>query len=106
VLQGPPPCTIIPGSTTFNDGTSVPALAFANVAGFDTYSQTIPTMADRPYTVDFLYTVSRPGEGFLTVSTTPLPSSFTLFAIGLVGLGLVALARRGPARDPLTLTAT
>jgi hypothetical protein len=100
----------VPGSSDafpFSDGTSVPALEFAGlVAGsYDTFSQTIPTIAGDSYTLNFLFTnfevVSgfNPTSGLLVtttgaVSTVPLPAALPLFASGLVGLVLLGWRRK------------
>jgi hypothetical protein len=78
-------------------------LSFYNPGAFDIYSQTIPTKAGRSYSLDFLYT--NDFSGILIVTATPLPSSFTIFAIGMLALGLVSLGCRRATGNSAALAA-
>jgi hypothetical protein len=89
-------------SNTYSDGTSVPALNFGGVATgyYDTFSQTIATIAGDSYTLDFLYSNSADNapSGLLVttsdISSTPLPAALPMFAGGLVLVGLLARKKR------------
>ena len=98
---GGPPCSV--DLNTFNDGTSVPALAFYNPGALDIYSQTIPTKAGGSYSLDFLY--SNDLGGLLIVTATPLPGTLTLFGSALLMRGLIALGCRWTSRDAVVLAA-
>ncbi|GEM_PF-3566802 len=88
-------------SFTYNDGSSVPALAFGgvDVGYYDEYSQTIATIPGDAYTVQFL--LSAYGEGHksqLVISTSgavvPEPAALALMLTGITGLGGATLAGR------------
>ena len=96
-------------TSTFSDGTSVPALEFAGVTAgsYDTYSQTIATITGDSYTLDFLYTNSNDNaaSGLLVttsgISSTPLPAALPMFAGGLAFVGLLARRRKRRATSSL-----
>jgi hypothetical protein len=89
-------------SSTFSDGTGVPALNFgAVVAGlFDTYSQTFATTPGATY--DYAFEFSNPGanepSGLLVTTTgsagvVPEPSTWAMMLIGFAGLGFAGYRR-------------
>ncbi len=94
-------------SSTFSDGTSVPALSFGAVVvgAYDTYSQTIATIPGQSYSLDFLFsnsTENSPSGLLVTTSATsasvPEPSTTVLLVIGaLTGLVIVECRRKAIA---------
>jgi hypothetical protein len=107
------PAALGSDTTTFNDGTSVPALNFGgvNTRFYDTYSQTIATTPGGSYFLDFLYSnnISRNApSGFLVTTSgraaaTPLPPAWSMMLIGLAGLGFITY--RGAKKDRVTFAA-
>ena len=91
-------------SSTFSDGTSVPALSFGAVVvgDYDTYSQTIGTIPGQSYTLDFLFsnsTDNSPSGLLVTTSangaSVPEPSTAVLLIAGaLTGLVIVECRRK------------
>jgi hypothetical protein len=100
------PATMGSDASTFSDGTSVPALFFegTTAGSYDTFSQTIATTVGVLYVLDFLYSnTSSPSNapsGLLVtanasvVSTTPIPSTWTMMLAGLVVFGFMANGKR------------
>ena len=93
-------------SSTFSDGTGVPALNFgAGVAGlYDTYSQTFATTPGVTYKYAFEFT--NPGDnepsGLLVTTTgsagvVPEPSTWAMMLIGFAGLGWAGYRTRRKA---------
>ena len=95
-------------SNTYDDGTSVPALNFGGVVvgSFDTYSQTVATVAGQSYTLSFLFSNSydppdnAPSEFVVsTDANTAVPEPSTLAGAGIaVFLSLAAAWRRRKAK--------
>jgi hypothetical protein len=92
-------------AATYYDGTSVPALNFGGltVGDYDVFSQTIATITDDSYTLDFLYSnwpaSQNQPSGLLVTEvdpppTTPLPSTWTMMIVGIIGFGLMAYRRQ------------
>ena len=96
--------TLVPASSgsdtsTFSDGTSVPALNFgAVVAGlYDTYSQTFATTpgAEYVYAFTFLNSSANEPSGLLVTTsgsaagTVPETTTWAMMLLGFAGLGLV-----------------
>jgi len=95
-------------TSTFNDGTSVPALSLGGVTvgSYDTYSQIISTTPGSLYTLDFLF--SNPSDnapsGFLVTtdgtpvtSAVPEPSTWAMMILGFAGIGAMTYRRRKSA---------
>ena len=100
--------TLVPASSgsdtsTFSDGTSVPALNFgAIVVGlYDTYSQTFATTPGAEYVYAFTFFNDEGNEpSGLLVTTSggsagviPEPSTWAMMLIGFAGLGFVGYRR-------------
>jgi hypothetical protein len=95
-------------TSTYSDGTGVPALRFAGVEEdfFDRYSQTIPTVIGQSYALSFLLTdaniPSAPSELVVLASdanpidsgAVPEPSSLVVSSILLGIFGVVRLRKR------------
>lgn len=91
-------------AATYSDGTSVPALNFGGftIGDYDVFSQTIATTVDVSYTLSFLYSnwpepYNEPSGLIVTeAAATPLPSTWTIMIVGLLGFGLMAYRRQHP----------
>jgi len=92
-------------AATYDDGTSVPALNFGGftVGDYDVFSQTLGTIAGDSYTLDFLYSnwsaPQNEPSGLLvtevdTPAITPLPSTWTMMIVGIIGFSLMAYRRQ------------
>ena len=81
---------------TFDDGTSVPGLAFGSVVvgSYDTFSQTFATVAGTTYDYTFNYYNTYDPSGLVVSTGTAVPEPAT-WAVMLLGMGLAGAAVRG-----------
>jgi PEP-CTERM motif-containing protein len=95
-------------TSTFNDGSSVPALSFGGttVGSYDTYTQVFATTPGSLYTLDFLF--SNPSDnapsgllvttdGTPVTSAVPEPSTWAMMITGFAGVAFLTYRRRNRA---------
>ena len=80
----------------YNDGTPVDALAFGAVVvgSYDTFSQTVATVAGTTYDYTFTYDNYADPSGLIVSTGSAVPEPAT-WAVMLVGMGLAGAAIRG-----------